>query len=208
DQLLKQIVDLVQVQVVEADEFRAHVVVFYVRHQQPQRRVHAGGERNQNRRNAQVERHAPGVHRPAAAEGDQGKIADVVAARRGNRLDRFFHLHVDDLQHAVGGFEQVELERPGDFFFQQLFRLRLVELHPAAEEMVGIEHAGDDVGVGDGDIFAAAVVADRAGVGAGAIGADLQAADRVDARDGAAAGADRVDIEHRQRDRPHVDFAL
>ena len=62
-----------------------------------------------------------GMHRSAAAEGDQRKVADVVAARRGDRFDRFFHLDVDDFEHAVGGFEEIELQRLGDFFLQQAF---------------------------------------------------------------------------------------
>ena len=100
--------------------------------------MNARCERNEHRRNAQVERHSARMHRSAAAEGDQRKVSDVVAARRGDRLDRFFHFDVDDFEHTVGGFEQVELKRLGDFFLKQLFRLGLVELHSAAEEMVGI----------------------------------------------------------------------
>ena len=84
----------------------------------------------------------------------------------------------------------------------------LVEFHPAAEKMIGIQNPGHDISVGDRDVFSAAVVTNRTGVGAGAVRADLQSADGVDARDGAAAGADGVNVEHRQADRAHVDFSL
>ena len=60
--------------------------------------MNARRERNEHRRNAQVERHSARMHRSAAAEGDQREVADVVAARRGDRLDRFFHFGVDDFR--------------------------------------------------------------------------------------------------------------
>ena len=53
----------------------------------------------------------------------------------------------------------------------------------AAEEIVGIEPAEHDVGVGDGRLGAAAAIADRAGIGARAVRADLERADVVDPGD-------------------------
>ncbi len=50
----------------------------------------------------------------------------------------------------------------------------------------------------------AAAVADRSGPGAGALRADLDQARRVDAGDRAAAGADRVHVDHRHVDRHGV----
>ena len=49
------------------------------------------------------------MHGPAAAEGDQSKIADIITARGRHGFDRFFHFGVDDFEHPVGGFEQIEL---------------------------------------------------------------------------------------------------
>ncbi len=74
--------------------------------------------------------------------------------------------------------------------------------------MIGIQHSGNDVSVRDGDVLSAAIVTHRARVCACAIWADLQSADGIDARDGAPAGADRVDIQHGQGNGTHVDFAL
>src|SRR6185295_8192934 len=65
-----------------------------------------------------------------------------------------------------------------------------------------------DVSVRDRDVFSAAVVRHWTRIGARAIRADLQTAHGVDARYRAAAGADSVDVEHRQRDRTHVDLTL
>ena len=60
------------------------------------------------------------------------------------------------------------------------------------------------IGVGDGRLRAAAAVADRAGIGAGAFRPDLDQAGRVDAGDRAAAGADRVHVDHRHVDRHRI----
>ena len=57
-----------------------------------------------------------------------------------------------------------------------------------------------DVGIGDGRRRAAAAVAGGTGLGARAFGPDPQDAGRVDARDRSAAGAERDDVEARQRD--------
>ena len=74
-----------------------------------------------------------------------------------------------------------------------------VELARAAEEIVGVEIAEQQVGVGDRRLRAAMAVAGRARDRAGAFRADLKAC-RVDAGDRAAAGADAGDVEAAQRD--------
>ena len=79
---------------------------------------------------------------------------------------------------------------------------------PRRRQCGGIELAQHEVGVGDGRLGAAAAVADRARIGAGAVGADLQDAGLGDARDRAAAGADRVDVDHRHADRHAVGDVL
>ena len=170
--------------------------------------MHARRERNQNRGNTQVESHLAGVHRSAAAESDQREVADIVASCRGDRFDRFLHFDIDDLQHPSAASSKSSLSGLAMFSWSSFFRLSLVELHSAAEEMIRVQNAGNDIGIGDRGVLAAAVVANRARVGAGAIGTDLQPSDRVDARDRAAARADGMDVEHRQRDRPQVDFSL
>jgi hypothetical protein len=80
-------------------------------------------------------------------------------------------------------------------------RRRGVELHPAAEEEVGVDAAEHDVGVGGGGLAAAAAVAGRAGHGAGALRPDAQQPALVDPGDRAAAGADGADVDHRHLDR-------
>ena len=65
-----------------------------------------------------------------------------------------------------------------------------------------------EVGVGDGGLLAAGAVAGGAGLGPGAVGADRQRPVLGDAGDGAAAGADRVDVDHRHLQRPGAHAAL
>ena len=77
-----------------------------------------------------------------------------------------------------------------------------IELLFAAEEIIRVEIAADEVGVGDGRARAAAAVAGRAGIGAGALRADIEEAAAVDPGDRAAARRDRGHVERR-----HVDLA-
>ena len=70
-----------------------------------------------------------------------------------------------------------------------------------------VEVAQDDMGVGDRRVDAAASVARRSGHGSGGHRPDAQRAARVAPRDRTAAGADRVDVDHRQRQRPAADLA-
>ena len=80
-----------------------------------------------------------------------------------------------------------------------------VEPHPAAEEVVGIQVAEDEVGVGHGRLDAAAAVAGRPGVGARRARPDLQHAGVVHPGDRAAAGADRRHLHLRAAELVLVD---
>ena len=71
----------------------------------------------------------------------------------------------------------------------------------AAEEVVGVEAAEHDVGVGERGLLAAAAVAGGARIGAGALRPDLQEPAGVDPADRAAAGADRLRAHGRDGDR-------
>ena len=82
-----------------------------------------------------------------------------------------------------------------------------VERDVAAERRARGQQAEHEVGVGDRRLRAAVAVAGGAGAGARRARADAQRAARVAPADRAAAGADGVDVEHRQRDRPPADLA-
>ena len=76
-----------------------------------------------------------------------------------------------------------------------------VERDAAGEARVGGEVAEQQVGVGHRRLGAAAAVTGGPGLGAGRARADPQRAAGVAPADRAAAGADRVDVDHRQLDR-------
>ena len=78
----------------------------------------------------------------------------------------------------------------------------------AAQLRAVAEVAEQDVGVGDRRLLAALAVGGRAGVGARRARADAQRAARVGPGDRAAAGADGVDVDHRQLDRDAGDHRL
>ena len=133
------------------------------------------------------------------------------------RRSRSAILGVEDLADAPGGLDHADAERLGDALFDRAARRCDIELHPAAEEVIRVEHAEHQIGIGRGRLGAAAAVAGRAGRRAGAARADLQFAGRIDGRDAAAAGTDRIDVDRmhadvgaadrdfRPHDRPAVD---
>ena len=82
-----------------------------------------------------------------------------------------------------------------------------VEVEIAAEEVARVDATQHEVGVGDRRLGASVPVTGRAGAGACALRADREAAELVDARDRAAAGADRLDIDHGDHDGPSADMA-
>ena len=99
-------------------------------------------------------------------------------------------------------------ERIGDVRLERGARGGDIERLRAAEEIIRIEIAADEVGVGDGRPRAAAAVAGRARIGAGALRPDVEKAAAVDPGDRAAAGRDRRHVERRHVDLPARDHAL
>ena len=79
--------------------------------------------------------------------------------------------------------------------------LSTVELHLAAEEILGIEPAEQQIGVGDGRLGAAAAVAGRSRHRAGAARPDIEPALVVEPGDRAAADADLEDVDDVAADR-------
>ena len=80
-------------------------------------------------------------------------------------------------------------------------------MRPPAKKSA-LEIAEHQIGVGGGRQLAALAVAGRPRRRAGAVRPHAQQAALVDPADGAAAGADGVDVEHRQREAQAVDLAF
>ncbi len=82
-----------------------------------------------------------------------------------------------------------------------------IQVHSAADELVRRDAPQHDVRVGNRGP-AAFAIAGRSGIGARAFRTHAQQAAFIHARDGAAARADRVDIEHRNANRKSADGGL
>ncbi len=67
--------------------------------------------------------------------------------------------------------------------------------------MRGVERLEDDIGIGHRRLVIAAGIANRPGIGASTARTDLEESAGIDVSDGSAAGADRVNIQHRRLDR-------
>ena len=140
------------------------------------------------------------VQRPGAAERDQREFARIDALLHGTRADRIGHVAVDDGEHAFGGLVLAHAERVSECFDRAMGGV-FVELHAAAEEIVLVEPAEHQIGVGHGRLGAAASIRGGAGHRAGAARPDPESAALVDIGDRAAAGADGVNVDHRQQQR-------
>ena len=179
----------------------AEEVVSHVEEEAAERRGDPRVGRDDNGRDVELAGQVGGVNRARAAEGDEAEIARVVAAADRDQADGIGHVRVGDLDDGVGGAHGVVAERRGDLLRDGSFGGVAVERHGAAEEPGRAEPAEDEVGVGVGRLFAAALVGRRTRVGAHALRPVAQAAARVDPGDAAAAGADGDDLDRGEHDR-------
>ena len=142
------------------------------------------------------------VYRAGAAEGQQRESGQIDAALGRKHAHLVGHAHVDDALDAGGRRHDIHPQRRRDMRLERCARCRDIQPLGAAEEIIGIEIAAHEVGIGDRGPCAAASIARRAGIGAGALRTDIEKAAAVDPGDRAAAGGDRRHVERR-----HVDLA-
>ena len=136
------------------------------------------------------------MERTGPAEGQQGEAAGVVAPLDADHADGVGHVLVGDLHHGMGQLLHRHAQRCGHGLCRRPGR-GLVELHPAAEEVLGVQAAQHQVGVGEREVLPARPVADGAGIGPGAVGADLEEPAGVDPGDRPPARADGSDVDQR-----------
>ncbi len=146
------------------------------------------------------------MHRPGAAEGEQGEAARVDAALDRDHAQRPHHLLVGDADDALGGLQLVEAERAGELADRAAGGVD-VQGDAAGQLRVGGEAAEQQVGVGHRGLCAAASVTGGPWLGSRRARSDAQGAAAVAPADRAAAGADGVDVDHRQLDDATVDRA-
>ena len=179
---------------------RPHEVVADVSHEAAERGGDPGPRRHQHLGDHQLPRERDGVERSGAAEREQDEVARIIAALQRHETDRARHFVVGHADDGGGDLVGAEAEVRADLLVEDV--PHTIELRRArdAEQPVRVQTAEQEIGVGRGRLVATAAVADRPRLGAGALRSHLQDAGGVHARDGAAAGADRVDIDHRHAD--------
>ena len=170
-----------------------------------ERAEHARTRRNDRRPGAEQARQRIRMQRPRAAESDQRVVARIVALLDGDEPQRPDHVLVDDVVDALGGVLDRFAERLRDL--ADRFRGELaVELEIAAEPLHRGQVAEHDIRVGDGRLRAAAAVCCRSRIRAGGLRADAQRFRQLrHVRDGAAARADRADVDGRGAHRDVAD---
>jgi len=142
-------------------------------------------------------RHRDREERPVAPEGDESIFPRIAAALARDRLDRADHVRGGDQIGPPGSLLGVHAEGPGDPLFDDRPRLRRVEPDRTPDQMVGVQIAENDIGVRQGGLGAAAVVADRTRRSAGALRPDLQRAAGIDPDKGPAPGTDFCKVDGR-----------
>ena len=153
--------------------------------------------RHEDPRNLQLERDIAREQRPGSAGGDERELARVVPAPDAVQLDRLRHPELLDLQGAERSLLRRDAE-PGCDRLHRLPRELGIELHVAAEQpAVRPQPSEQELRIGRRRLGAATAVAGGAGIGACGFRADAEDAAGVDVGDRAAAGADRVDVDHR-----------
>src|SRR4051812_42518399 len=112
------------------------------------------------------------MHRTGPAERDEREFARVVASLHRQRAHTAAHVVDGYLDDALGEPVDVRHADARGELPDAAQRRLVVELHAAAGDAAGAEAAEDQVGVGDGDLGAAAAIADRSGEAAGALRTD------------------------------------
>ena len=114
------------------------------------------------------------------------------------------HVGGDDRDDAIRSSHRIHAQRRRETVDRRSRKIA-AHLHATSEEVRRVQGLQDDVGVGDCRVVITAIVASRPRIGASTARPDLEQTATVDERDRAAAGADRVDVEHRSFDRIPVD---
>ena len=200
--LVEELAGRVGIERVEPHVAAAHQLVGDRRRKEADGRADAGIGRHDHALHADLLGDARGMQRRAAAEGDQIVLVDDGAALDGVHARGTRHVLRHHLVDGVGRHARSRARGP---------RRRRARARPwprsrssamrAAGEVVRIDRAQHDIGVGHGRMHAAAAVAGRARLGAGALRPHRHALQRIDARDRAAAGADLDHLDHRDAHR-------
>ncbi len=164
----------------------------------------AGPRRNEDAGDGELARQCHRVQRPGAAKGQKREIARIVAARQRHHTDGARHPIIGDPQDRRSSSLGIETKRAADRLDEPLSHDVERHLVDHRQQGVVIEPAEHEIGVGDRRLRPAAPETDRTRRRPGALRPNPQQPRLVDARDRAAAGADRVDIDHGHMDRHRI----
>ncbi len=156
----------------------------------------------------ELARDVGGVQPGRAAEREQREAPRIDAAPHRDEPHALGHVRVDDAMDAGARPRSDRCQAAPAIAIDGALGRRDVEPAVAAEEIVRVEIAEHEVGVGHGRLGAALAVAGRPRHRAGALRPDMQDAAGIDPRDRAAAGADAGDVEAVQGDAVAADLAV
>ena len=195
--LLVHPIDDTGIEIVRAQVQGPHHLVGDRRPQEADRRSDAGVARDDDAPDPQLVGELAGVQRRRAAEGDQGSIVRILAALDGVDPGRARHVLAHHLGDAEGS--RIGRERHGvsDDGPERILGPGRSQRHLAAGEVTRGDSAHHHVGVGDGRLASAEVIARRTRLRPGAFRADREPAQFVDPGDGAAARADLHHVDDR-----------
>ena len=153
--------------------------------------------RYENAWNLELERHVAGEQWAGTAGSDQREVAWVVATTHRVDLDVLCHAELLDLQCTECGLLGRHLELAAEVFHHLARQLGLEGKATTNEAAFGTQPAEQDLGVGRGWQRATTVVTGRARLGSCRLWADAENATLIDVGNRAAAGTNRVDVDHR-----------
>ena len=182
-----------------ARDERADVVTAQIGHQHP-----PGGEDCRLRGDddlvhPQLAHQRSGVHRASAAEGDEREVTRIVTAPHRDQLERVDHVGVGNADDSHGRLLEAHLEGIGDGL-QGRFGLLDVQGNLAPQEVVRVNPAGQDVGVGHRGLVASPTIAGWARICPRADRTDPQRTGLVDPGNRAAPGSDLHNVDRGRQD--------
>ena len=148
------------------------------------------------------------MERPGAAERDERVFArvDALGHRVGANLER--HVGVDHPDDAERRLFDAHVELAAEIAFDRFGRERGIDGDAATEELLGIEPPEHHLRVGHRGFRAALAVACRPRVGSGRARANAERTTFIDIGNGAAAGTDRRQVDHRRQNGIAADIGV
>ena len=113
------------------------------------------------------------MHRPAAAKGDQGKVPRVEAPVQRDELEGVDHVVVGNSHDAAGGGISIH-PQPGPELRHCPLDGTHVGLDLPAAEILAVDPAQPEIGIGGGGAVSALSVGCRAGNGPGRMRSDIE----------------------------------